>query len=221
MKKILFISCLVINLFVHSYAQVNCDDYKIVSIFNIPPTPQTPSGNYFLLLLTLDEDNLSNIDNYANLFFVDNLGDTISIPTGPSSTLPRYSSDTIPYILQLNSPSSNQDFPDEFNGKLVIIHITQLICEVTYSNISTNITNLHAEFETNVYPNPFVDFIKIDSDKGIKSIFMVSSGGRIVDRFYTNSYHYEMNLKNLSAGKYIVLIQFEGGETEFYNVIKI
>lgn len=202
-------------------AQVNCDDYKVVSIFDIPPTPQTPGGNYFLLLLTLDEDNLSNIDNYANLFFVDDLGDTISIPTGPSSTLPLYSSDTIPYILQLNSTSSNQDFPEEFNGKLVIIHATQLICEVDYSNMSTNTNNIREKFETNVYPNPFVGFIKVDSDKQIESIFIVSSDGRIVDRFYTKLYHYEMNLKNLSTGKYLVLIQYKGGNTEFYKVIKI
>jgi hypothetical protein len=125
MKKILLITTyFMLNHFVPTYGQVNCEDYRIVSIFDIPPTQQFPGGNYFLLLLTLDEDNLDNIDNYANLFFVDELGDTISIPSGPSSTLPRYASDTIPYILQLNTVSSNQDFPENFNGKLVIEHIT-------------------------------------------------------------------------------------------------
>lgn len=221
MKKILLISCFVINLFGYSYGQVNCEDYKIVSIFDIPPSPQTPGGNYFLLLLTLDEDNLGNIDNYADLFFVDNLGDTISIPTGPSSTLPLYASDTIPYILQLNSTSSNQDFPDEFNGKLIIIHATQLICEIEYSDVSTNTNNIYEKFEINIYPNPFVDLVKIDSDNKIKKIFIVNSEGRIVDIFYTNSYYYEMNLKNISTGKYCVIIQFEGSEIGFYNMIKI
>ncbi len=221
MKKILFIFCFVISIFDYTYGQVNCDDYKIVSIFDIPPTPITPGGNYFLLLLTLNEDNLNNIDNYANLFFVDNLGDTISIPTGPSSTLPLYASDTIPYILKLSSTSSNQDFPEDFNGKLAIIHATQLICEVDYSNITTNTNNIHGEFEINIFPNPFADFIKVDSEKHIDSIFIVDSDGRTVDKFYPMSYYCEMNLENLCAGNYFVVIQFEGGDIELYKVIKI
>jgi hypothetical protein len=221
MKIILFISYFVINIFAYSYGQVNCDDYKIVSIFDIPPTPLTPGGNYFLLLLTLDEDNLNNIDNYANLFFVNNLGDTISIPTGPSSTLPLYSSDTIPYILQLNSTIFNQDFPEEFNGKLVIIHATQLICELDYSNIITNTKTIHIDFETKVYPNPFVDVVMVDSDKYIESIFIFSADGRIVDKVYKMSNDHEMNFNNLCAGKYFVMIQFEDGKTELHILIKI
>ncbi len=221
MKKILFISCFILNFFVLSYGQVRCEDYKIVSIFDIPPTPQTPGGNYFLLLLTLDADNLNNTDNYANLFFIDDLGDTISIPTGPSSTLPRYASDTIPYILQLNSASSNQDFPKNFNGKLVIIHANQLICEVDYSNVFLSSNNANVDSEISICPNPFVNFIRIKSDKLIGSILVVGYDGRTVYKSYPKSYSYQINMEKLSMGEYLVVVQFENGETGIYKVIKI
>lgn len=210
-----------LNYIVPTYGQVNCEDYRIVSIFDMPPTQQFPGGNYFLLLLTLDEDNLNNIDNYANLFFIDNLGDTISIPTGPSSTLPRYASDTIPYILQLNSANSNQDFPENFTGKLVIVHITQLICEVDYSNVFLSTNNANADFEVNIYPNPFVNFIRIESDKLIGSILVVGYDGKTVDKSYPKTYSHQINMESLSMGEYLVVIQFENGESGIYKVIKI
>ncbi|PCJ64866.1 MAG: hypothetical protein COA58_11370 [Bacteroidetes bacterium] len=221
MKKILFISFFILNLLGHSYGQVSCEDYKIVSIFDIPPTPQTPGGNYFLLLLTLDADNLNNIDIYANLFFTNDLGDTISIPTGPSSTLPRYASDTILYILKLNSTSSNQDFPENFKGKLVIVHITQLICEVDYSNVLLSTNNANTDSEITIFPNPFVNFIRIESDKLIRSILVVGYDGRTVDKSYPKAYSHQINMEKLSMGVYSVVVQFENGETGIYKVIKI
>ena len=220
MKTTLIITCFILNFFVQSYGQVNCDDYRIVSIFDIPASPQTPGGNYFLLLLTLDEDNLSNFDNYASLYFVDALGDTISIPTG-GSFLPRYASDTIPYILQLNSASSNQDFPEDFNGELRIRHITELICEVAYSNISTSTNIIHEEVEINIFPNPFVDCIKIDSDQQMDRILIVGSDGRMADKYYPDSNSQDICLKKLSVGEYFIVIHFEGGKSRMYKVLKI
>ena len=222
MKKILLITTyFMLNHFVPTYGQVNCEDYRIVSIFDIPPTQQFPGGNYFLLLLTLDEDNLDNIDNYANLFFVDELGDTISIPSGPSSTLPRYASDTIPYILQLNTVSSNQDFPENFNGKLVIEHITQLICEVDYSNIALSTNNAYEDSEINIYPNPFVNYIRIESDKLIESVLLVGYDGKTVDKSYPKTYSHQINMEKISSGEYIIFLQFESGEAGIYKVIKV
>ena len=119
MKKILLFGLFLFG-FSYSYAQEYCENFKIVSVIDFPPSPQTPGGNYFLLLLTVFEDNPSNSTIYTNLFFLDELGDTISIPTGPSSHLPVYTTDTIPYILELNTTSNNQDFPLDFNGQLIM-----------------------------------------------------------------------------------------------------
>ena len=207
--------------FGYTNGQEYCENFKIVSIYDIPPTPQTPGGNYFLVLLTIEEDNLMNFDIYANLFFVDALGDTISIPTGPSSTLPFYAVDTIPYILQLNSTSSNQDFPEEFNGELVIIHSSQPVCEVHYSNVPTSTNIIDEEVEINIYPNPFVDCIKIESKNRIDNILIFNSIGGIVESFYPELNSFDVNLGKLKSGGYFMAIKFENGETLVNKILKM
>ncbi len=221
MKKILFVAFFMLIFLGNSYGQEYCENFKIVSIFDIPPTPQTPGGNYFLLLLTIEEDNIKNLDNYANLFFVDELGDTISIPTGSKSTLPIYAIDTIPYILQLNSTSSNQDFPEEFNGELVIIQFSQPVCEVPYSNVSTSTNIIQNVLEIDVYPNPFVDCIKIESNNRIDNIMIFNSIGDFVESFRPKLNSFDMNLEKLKPGGYFIAIKFENGETLVNKILKM
>jgi len=222
MKNLLFILCFAISFSSYTYGQVNCNDYEVVSIFDMPSTPQTPGGKYFLLLLTLHQDNLSNIDIYADIFFVDNLGDTISVPTGPSSTLPLYASDTIPYVLKLSSARPNPDFPADFDGNLVIVHsFQQQRCEVGYSNSTSGANEIHEEPEATIFPNPFMNFIRIESGKPMNSIFIVGPKGRIVDKFYPSSCCHEVNLEHLSAGTYFVVAQFEDGDSKVFRVRKI
>lgn len=202
------------------YGQEYCDNFKVVSIFDIPPAPQTPGGNYFLLLLTLEEDNLDNLDNYANLFFVHNSGDTISIPTGNNSTLPLYATDTIPYVLQLNTTSSNQDFPEDFTGKLVIIHSIQPVCEVNYSNVITS-ANTHIEIdEVKTYPIPFDDKLKIESSKNIERISIINNNGNNVGQYFPNLSYCEMNLERLSMGNYFMILQLSNGKTIVKKIMK-
>lgn len=212
---------MLISCFSLSFSQEYCENFKIVSILDIPPTPLTPGGNYFLLLLTVEETNLINTTIYTDLFFVDEIGDTISIPTGPSSTLPIYATDTIPYILKLNSTSSNQDFPVDFNGKLVIIHPSNPICEVNYSNVSTSINNVSDNDEVSIYPNPFVDVIKIKSEKPIDKILIIDCIGRIVETYYPELNSCDMNLEKLSLGEYFIAIQFVNGEAIVNKILKI
>jgi|GEM_PF-1701856 len=206
MKIILWTSCLVLTFLVHSNGQINCDDYDIVSVYDIPPSPQTPGGNYFLLLLTLREDHLGNFDNYANLFFLDQSGDTVSIPTGTNQTLPRYSTDTIPYILELNSTSSNQDFPTDFDGKLVIVHITQLICEVDYSNVSTTSQRFPEELQAKVYPNPANSYVRIDPEN-YPSDFTVHIKNQMGQIVQTSKNEHIIQLDDLSPGMYLLTVQ--------------
>ena len=212
---------MLINCFSLCFCQEYCGNFKIVSILDFPPSPLTPGGNYFLLLLTVEEDNPSNSTIYTDLFFVDELGDTISIPTGPSSHLPIYSTDTIPYLLKLSSTSSNQDFPVDFNGKLVIIHPSNPICEVNYSNLSTSINNPSDKDEVLIYPNPFVDNIKIQAEKHIDKILIIDCIGRIVETYYPELNSYDMNLEKLSLGRYFIAIQFVNSETIVYQILKM
>ena len=221
MNKTLLLASILLFPFAQNKGQSICDDYKIVSIFDIPPSPQSPGGNYFLLLLTLKVDHPNNFDNYANLFFKDEFGDTISIPTGSNSTLPKYASDTIPYILKLNSTSSNQDFTANFKGKLIIEHITQLVCGLDYSNEHLSTKAALVEPEIDIYPNPFVEFINIDSNKSIESVKVMGYDGNVLEKFHPKSNSHQLNLENLSGGDYLLLVQFEDGESLVYKICKV
>ncbi|NNE28470.1 MAG: T9SS type A sorting domain-containing protein [Saprospiraceae bacterium] len=221
MRKLILLAYLMLVFCGYSHGQEYCNNFKIVSIFDIPPTLQTPGGNYFVLLLTVEEDNPINLDIYADLFFVDEVGDTISIPTGPSSTLPIYATDTIPYILQLNTTNSNQDFPVDFNGELVIIHSSQPVCEVNYYNVSTSINTVHEEVKIDIYPNPFADCLKIGSKNPIENILIFNSNGRIVKTIQTSINSSDINLGNLKSGGYYIAIKFENGRSIVRRILKM
>lgn len=212
---------MLINCVTLCFGQGYCDNFKIVSIFDFPSSPLTPGGNYFLLLLTVEEDNQRNSSIYTDLFFVDERGDTISIPTGQNSYLPIYSTDTIPYLLKLNSTSNNQDFPVDFNGKLVIIHPSNPICEVNYTNVSTRVNNLIYSDEVSIYPNPFTDDLNIKSGKRIDKIFIFNSIGRIVETYSPVLNPDHINLEKLSSGGYFIAIQFKNGDTSVNKILKL
>jgi len=221
MKKILLVGLMLITCFAFCLGQEYCENFKIVSILDFPPSPLTPGGNYFLLLLTVEEDNPSNLTIYTNLFFVDELGDTISIPTGPNSQLPIYTTDTIPYILKLNSAIGNQDFPVNFNGKLVIIHPSNPICEVNYSNVTARIDNIRDYDEVSIYPNPFVDDIRVKSIKRVDKILIINSIGRIVETYYPELNSCDIKLEELPPGGYFMAIQFDGRNTIVKKILKL
>lgn len=221
MKKIILVGLLFINCFSLCFSQEYCDNFKIVSIFDFPPSPITPGGNYFLLLLTVEEDNPINQTIYTNLFFVDELGDTISIPTGSSSRLPVYTTDTIPYVLKLNSVSNNLDFPENFNGNLVIIHPINPKCEVSYSNQSSSLNPFNGKDKVSIYPNPFVDEVKLKSERHIDKIIIIDCLARVLVSYTPNANSSDMNLEKLSSGRYNMVIQFDTGETISHTIMKI
>jgi len=221
MNKIIIIGLMLLNCFSYSFGQEYCENFNIVSILNFPPSPQTPGGNYFLLLLTVYEDNPSNSTIYTNLFFVNELGDTISTPTGPSSHLPIYTTDTIPYILKLNTTINNQDFPTDFTGKLVILHPSHPACLVTYSNVLTRVDNMNPNSKVVVYPNPFADIIKIKSEAQIERILIINLIGETVEKHFPKFDTYEMNVSNIKSGGYCMIIQFTNGETLRRKILKI
>lgn len=179
-----------------------CDNFKIVSVLDIPPAPLTPGGNYFLLTLTVKEDTPSGTSNYANIYFEDNFGDTVSVPTGPSSTLPVLKSDTIPYILLLNTEKSNQDFPEDYKGKLIIEDINKPRCEIQYSNIIASINE--EKTDELIYPN---------SEK--KTLIFDINGKLLITSINSATPDYS----HLENGFYILIIYYENGNIESEKLV--
>jgi len=68
-----------------------------------------------------------------------------------------------------------------------------------------------------VYPNPFVDVLKISDVKGVKSISVNDISGREVKSLAPNA---ELNLSSLKAGLYIVNLKMEDGSVKTFKAIK-
>lgn len=221
MKKIVLFSSLLFTLAVQAHTQEYCSNFKIVSVLDFPPSPQHPGGNYFLLMLAAKEDNPDISTGYADLFFLDSQGDTISIPTGPSHHLPLYQTDTIPYVLKLSSEESNQDFPSDFDGKLVIINLGHDDCEIEYANFISGLNTNEAYPELEAYPNPFRDKIFLRSGRDIQKVWVVNSSGQIVVDTTPEPGQHELRLSNLSQGGYFLIAQLEGRIRVVRPIIKI
>lgn len=220
MRKLILLACLLYPVLSPLIAQVNCEDYRVVSIYDLPPSPQFPGGNHLLLLLSLDKDHPNNIDNYANLYFINALGDTISIPTGPNSTLPRFASDTIPYVLQLNTLLSNQDFPINFQGHLVIEHSTLLQCQVPFSQAALNNRSASGEFQSSFYPNPCQDILNIESTLPIDRLCLINGTGQLIKVAQVEKSVFDFNMETFSAGQYLILLKFQNGSTLVKRILK-
>lgn len=68
-----------------------------------------------------------------------------------------------------------------------------------------------------IYPNPFVDIIKISDIKGIKTISVNDVSGRLAATFAPST---EINLSNLQKGVYIVNLQMLDGSVKTIKAIK-
>ncbi len=68
-----------------------------------------------------------------------------------------------------------------------------------------------------LYPNPFKDILKISDVKGVKSISVSDTSGRMVKTLAPNA---ELNLSELKAGLYIVNLQMQDGTIKTVKAIK-
>ena len=86
---------------------------------------------------------------------------------------------------------------------------------------TTNIDYLNNN-GTNVYPNPFNDYLNIDSRfvSRLKSFSILNNLGQIIlqEKLYSN--YEKLNLQDLSAGLYFIKLKFENEETQFFKIIK-
>ena len=226
MKFVIILSFLLVNSTLFAQNECSeCEKFKIVGVYDFGPPP---GGNWIILLLTVTEDLDAHFDPfYSSLFFISNQGDTITIPLGPSYTLPELTSDTIPYIMELNTELSNQDFPIAFDGRLIIRTPTGppcpnvTWCNINFSNITSGLTDLKDEARLlKIYPNPFNDKIKIETEELIDNIRIYNQLGQVV--YSSNNFLGEVliHLEKMESKFLIIMVKFKNGEFAIRKIMK-
>ena len=200
-----------------AFSQNECDKLKVVAVYDFPPSPATPGGNYILLLLTVTEDAPNFPVGYTDLFFIDEVGDTITIPLGWSNSLPRLTTDTIPYTMKLVGEMNNLDFPENFNGHLHSINPGHPDCETPYSNIINSNNEINEE-EVWVYPNPFQDKLSI-SGAPVRQVSVFNELGRLELKMETNGDLNTVDLSHLNGGIFFVQLYLNDGRTIVKKVV--
>jgi hypothetical protein len=161
------------------------------------------------------------------MFFVSSEGDTITYPLGPSHTLPQRTKDTIPYVLELSAEMSNQNFPIDFDGKLIIKTPTGGFCpQVTFCHIDYSKTTTRTEtlpfsyFPAVVYPNPARQQVKINSKISSKKINIYNQIGKLIltiDNYQNNS---AIDIESVPDGMILFQIVYPDGHQVIRKIIK-
>jgi type IX secretion system substrate protein len=198
-----------------------CDKFKIIGVYDFLPPP---AGNNLVLLLTVTEDLENKIGGfYSDLFFVASSGDTITNRLGPSHTLPTSKSDTIPYSMVLSTELRNQDFPKDFDGKLVIQTpslppcVGFTVCNIPYSNVISGILETQSTNRLNIYPNPSTDIVIIETNKPIKEIKLFDINFSLV---INNGNANRLDVSNLINGNYILEVTFKNRTRVYKSLFK-
>lgn len=203
-----------------------CSKFKITGVYDFGPPP---GGNWIILLLTVSEDLDPGFDpHYADLYFVSTAGDTITIPYGPSLTLPQVVSDTIPYLLELNTTLSNQNFPIDFEGNLVIRNPTGgpcppvTFCNIGYAVISTSIIDQRlSKKHAVIYPNPMSNEMHISSEESIRKVIIYNQKGALVKTVLDYKNEEIINLIGIENGMLLVQLIFDDQMTQVLPILKL
>ena len=97
------------------------------------------------------------------------------------------------------------------SGTSATSHTRSVTCMATMAVSDVNKTGI------SVYPNPFVDVLKISDVKGVKSVSVNDISGREVKSLAPSA---ELNLSSLKAGLYIVNLKMEDGSVKTFKAIK-
>jgi hypothetical protein len=68
-----------------------------------------------------------------------------------------------------------------------------------------------------VYPNPFKDVVRISDISNVKSVSISDLTGRLVRTVKASS---EINLGDLNAGMYLIILHKNDGSTQIVKAIK-
>lgn len=203
-----------------AYSQEECDKFDLVSLYDFPPNPN-PGGEYILILLSVNEDLISSFDpHYTTMYFQSHAGDTVTVPTGRSLTLPTKTHDTIPYILKLRNARANDDFPQNFTGNLILETPTGSpfppisICRIGY-DLTTATKDIEMDDILNVFPNPFYDKFSFRSKEVIEEIHVYDVSGQAILNMEGPIEQNDIDLSDASPG--LILIRIKAVSGQYYS----
>lgn len=202
MIRYLIISFLLIPITILS--QVDCQGLEIIGVYDEQNVEHRKSVSLILTGGTLG--------GYTDMLFLNDQGDTITIPTGPHYYLPL--SDTLSYLLKLKD--GLRDFPENFKGYLKTLNPD---CIVPY-NLTTSTDRPDSESFLKISPNPFVSDITLEG-KRIEELQITDISGEILVNMTDLNPPTTINLTELTAGKYIVNFKFYSGKTTSRKIIKV
>ncbi|ASB49424.1 CotH kinase family protein [Alkalitalea saponilacus] len=72
---------------------------------------------------------------------------------------------------------------------------------------STNLSQSKVKYHLNIYPNPATNHINIISAELVQKISLMNLNGRVIKTIYPLSYKSEINISNVSAGIYLLMVE--------------
>jgi len=84
-------------------------------------------------------------------------------------------------------------------------------------NLMLSVSEVDGKEEIAIFPNPTKDFIRIQSEKEIKSVQLFSAEGKIIQKNLNGN---QINLNRLPNGIYFLKIELENGRVQFEKVLK-
>ncbi|MEZ4949847.1 MAG: T9SS type A sorting domain-containing protein [Saprospiraceae bacterium] len=135
--------------------------------------------------------------------------------------------DTIPYLLNLRFIVPNQDFPKNFDGKLVLNMSNvapcpqKTTCEIPFKKISFVKIPEEPGSEISLYPNPAKTHFNFYAEKAIQKINLFDTGGKLVKEVNPVWPETSVAVSNFSPGTYLVRFEFEDGIVVWKRLIKV
>jgi hypothetical protein len=161
---------------------------------------------YAVIHSTVEDSILLNT-GYTSFEFFDDSDESMSYKTEPSQFLPSFPSDTLCYEMQFKT------FVDS-----VLCGYLQLEnpnCKLSFCNKITYVEN--EEFSLNLFPNPALDFITIQTSFPIDHVDIIDAQGKIIINSEKSS---TFEIRHLRKGTYFADIHFQNGDKRVLSFIK-
>jgi len=103
------------------------------------------------------------------------------------------------------------------NKERIANHIKSLITDkISLTGINSN----KMESSIRIFPNPIIDFIRIEAIYPINNVKIYSANGSLVKEVKVSGSKLDINVSDLSKGAYLVEVKFVSGEKFAKNLVK-